>query len=518
MSPLPPQIFIPPVPTLLLLLSAGIIYYILSSIYVWHRLRAFNGPFVARFSYGWVAAAIASSQSGDWIFQVTRKYATAKSHTPTTVRVGPNDLLTTDIDFVRRMNGARSKYTRSNWYKLNALDPYHDNMFSIMETTEHDKVKAKVAAGYGGKEIPGLEGEIIDGMIFLLVHTLRNKYAVTRERKTPPMLDLASISQYFTLDTITKIAFGQAFGFLTSESDVHGYIQMILDIAPTITMSASIPYLAEIMSSKLVLSVMGPSPRDKKGVGKMMLLSKNLVSDRFGPDAKDVPDMMGSFIRHSLTKRECETEAIFQIVAGSDTTATAIRAIMLYVITTPRVYRRLQDEIDAGIKEGRISSPVITAAEGAEFGYLQAVIQEGLRLHPPFNGLNYKVVPPGGDYLDGVFVPAGTRIAPSHWAMMRNTSIFGEDADLFRPERWIEADPDKYAEMRKATDLCFGHGRWGCAGKVIAFMEMNKVFVELLRNFDFQLMNPTHPWRQVNYVLFMQRDMWVRVTARENKG
>lgn len=78
----------------------------------------------------------------------------------------------------------------------------------------------------------------------------------------------------------------------------------------------------------------------------------------------------GSFIRHGLTKRQCEVEALIQIIAGSDTTATTIRATMLYLLSTPRAYRALQAEIDAGIRSGRVSNPV-TNAEASELPYLQ---------------------------------------------------------------------------------------------------------------------------------------------------
>jgi cytochrome P450 len=61
------------------------------------------------------------------------------------------------------------------------------------------------------------------------------------------------------------------------------------------------------------------------------------------------------------------------MVAGSDTTATAIRATMLYIISTPRVYNTLQSEIDRGIKDGKISSP-ITNAEAMTLPYLQASV------------------------------------------------------------------------------------------------------------------------------------------------
>jgi cytochrome P450 len=89
------------------------------------------------------------------------------------------------------------------------------------------------------------------------------------------------------------------------------------------------------------------------------------------------------------------------------------------------------------------------------------------------------VVPPEGDTIDGKRVPGGTLVAPNFWTTGRNRAVFGADADVFRPERWLEAAAGERAEMRRVAELVFGYGRWGCAGKMIAFMELNKVFVEV---------------------------------------
>lgn len=63
--------------------------------------------------------------------------------------------------------------------------------------------------------------------------------------------------------------------------------------------------------------------------------------------------------------------------------------------------------------------------------------------------------------------------------MMRDTDVFGPDGDLFLPERFIDCDQDTMARRTKVVDLVFGHGRWLCLGKVMAWMELNKIFVEV---------------------------------------
>lgn len=64
-------------------------------------------------------------------------------------------------------------------------------------------------------------------------------------------------------------------------------------------------------------------------------------------------------------------------------------------------------------------------------------------------------------------------------AMLASTELFGEDANLFRPERFLEVDEAKRAEMQRNVELIFGTGRWMCAGKPVAHMELNKIFFEV---------------------------------------
>ena len=71
-----------------------------------------------------------------------------------------------------------------------------------------------------------------------------------------------------------------------------------------------------------------------------------------------------------MSRNECETEVLFQIIAGSDTTATAIRSTLLHILTAPRVYNALKSEIFAAIRAGQISDP-ITNEEAKTLPYLQ---------------------------------------------------------------------------------------------------------------------------------------------------
>lgn len=240
--------------------------YVVSSFRAWWRLREFNGPFLASFSYLWIARASLSGRMGERWTETEAKYGTG---TPSTVRIGPNELLTSDPDVIRRTSAARSKYTRSDWYKLSTIDPYEDAMLNVLDTAEHDKIKAQTAPGYAGRDNPGLESEV-DMILNLLTNKIRTKYAAAKPGDQKPMLDLATIAQYFTLDSISKIAFGEEFGLIEAERDIHRHMEVLNDVAPASVTISAVPYFRAIFGSNLVLKLIGPTPKDKKGMGRIM--------------------------------------------------------------------------------------------------------------------------------------------------------------------------------------------------------------------------------------------------------
>lgn len=399
-------------------------------------------------------------------------------------------------------------------------------MFGTCDTPWHDEIKARASAGYSGKEIPSLEGDV-DVVIEGLKGYFRERLGCSVGSKEEgiggegkgkgkgKLVDFAKAAQYFALDVAAKIGFGQEFGFLEADSDVNGYVQAMNMFALMATLISDVPWLRKLFLNDWLFKKIGPKHTDERGPGRIMGLAKEAVDERFENGVfKDQQDMLGSFLRHGITRTQCYAEATLQIIAGSDMTANVIRSTILYIITSPHVYHRLQSEIDAAVTSGRVSNPA-TYTETKALPYLQAILYEGLRMHPPTFSLLSKRVPPEGDTLCGMFVPGGTEIAQNSWSMLRDESIFGDDGDVFRPERFFEAEERKRAEMERVTDLAFGYGRWMCAGKYIALLEISKVVFELLREFDFQIVNAAAPWSARQYSVFLIEDMMIRVTERK---
>jgi cytochrome P450 len=146
-------------------------------------------------------------------------------------------------------------------------------------------------------------------------------------------------------------------------------------------------------------------------------------------------------------------------------------------------------EFKAALANGKVTRPVIRDAEARALPYLQACVKEGLRMYPPVTGLLAKAVPPEGATIDGKFVKGGTQISWNSWGMQRDKDIYGVDPEIFRPERWLlrdssDAEKRRVDRMTETVTLVFGYGRFGCLGRGVATMELNKGIIEVRHHFS----------------------------------
>ncbi|KFY37707.1 hypothetical protein V494_04641 [Pseudogymnoascus sp. VKM F-4513 (FW-928)] len=485
--------------------------YIAHSYKQYSKLSAFRGPPTSGWSNFWLVRAVMRQNTHIDFADVNQKYGPV-------ARIAPNKLVTSSPELLFRMSAARSLYTRSDWYAGLRLPPGQDNIFSTMDEKKHTRRRAQMADGYTGKTNAFLESTI-DSHVLNLVRLVRSKYLSSSAEFIP--MDMAKKAAFLTMDVITDIAFRQSFGNLVDDHDTHRYIQSTEEMLPVMITLTSIPALSAFFQFPWVAKLFSPNDKDATGVGKLIGIARKLVHERFTNKSAVDNDMMASFIAHGLSETDLVAESLLQILAGADTTATAIRATLLHLMTHPLAYNALQSEIDKYVQEGLISSPVVKDTEASKMKYLQAVIKEGLRIWPPVTGLLSKQSPAGGDEfeLDGqkYFIPEDTSVGYCAWGVHRNKEIFGPDADMFRPERWLTEDTSKLAVMNRTAELIWGYGKYQCLGRPVALMELNKVFVELLRNFDFELVDSTSPWKSANVGLWIQSELWVRVTEREDR-
>jgi len=128
-----------------------------------------------------------------------------------------------------------------------------------------------------------------------------------------------------------------------------------------------------------------------------------------------------------------------------------------HVLADRRVYRTLCDEIDAAVREGKIpATGNVSWSEGQSLEYFQACLREAMRVRPAVGVDIVRHVPPEGVELDGHFFKGGTTIAINGWALHRDKEGFGEDADDYRPERWLEDEERARIMDRYMVQVSYG--------------------------------------------------------------
>lgn len=227
------------------------------------------------------------------------------------VRIGPNHLLTSDPDIIRRMQAPRSPYRRSIWYSTFRFKPRADSVISVLAEDRHDELRKKMAAGYSGKEVPCMEDRI-DNQIQTWIDVIKEKYISTSQETRP--MDLGRAVQYFTLDIISDIAFSHPFGDITEDTDKFSYIKTTEDAIGPMTLLSIFPHVHRWIERSRLMDLLAPKAKDKTGLGPIVGLIEGIVSKRFDSPKEDRnQDMLDSFIRHGLKRDEVVSETILQV-------------------------------------------------------------------------------------------------------------------------------------------------------------------------------------------------------------
>jgi cytochrome P450 family 135 len=217
------------------------------------------------------------------------------------------------------------------------------------------------------------------------------------------------------------------------------------------------------------LLLIGPEKADRRRIFAHVLdpvdeiIAQVIADRRKHDDLEDRDDVLSMLLlaRHEdgtpMDGVELRDELVTLLVAGHETTATALAWALERLVRHPAALERLTEEVRAGA--------------GDE--YVDGVIRETLRLRPVIPFVGRKLSEP--QTIGAWDIPAGARVAPSIHLMHRREDIY-PDATAFRPERWLGERPNPY------TFLPFGGGVRRCLGASFAETEMRAVLGAIVRS------------------------------------
>ncbi|KAJ5691115.1 hypothetical protein N7488_011850 [Penicillium malachiteum] len=208
---------------------------------------------------------------------------------------------------------------------------------------------------------------------------------------------------------------------------------------------------------------------------KQMLKNFNLSpqkADRRLEKGTSRPDFMSAILKHGLSdekerfienqphmsREEIHSNAVFITIAGSETSASLLSGCVYYLCKNANVMAILTEEIRSTFSEDRD----ITSTKCSRLSYLNAVIEESLRWYPPLVTNLPKIIPEGGDTIDGNMIPGGVTVSTHHYASYHASANFALP-EKFIPERWL--GDTRFQDDKRDVVQPFSLGPRNCLGR-----------------------------------------------------
>ncbi|KAL4763024.1 cytochrome P450 [Aspergillus foveolatus] len=405
------------------------------------------------------------------------------------VRIAPKYFSISDPSAVEAVYGHGTKFIKSEWYEAWNVtpDPAQTNLFSERVSQRHAENRREVASMYSMSSLVAYE-TYVDNCIAVFKQRLDG---ISAQGRTVNMVHWL---QCYAFDVIGEITFGSRFGFLDAGNDVGGVMKSIEDGLAASSYLGLYPWIYPFY-----LRILGYLRQGLSYVNEFSLRHIQETRAAMKGSRKDLP---------SISDWDILAIVGANVGAGSDTTAISLSSSLYHLYRQPRCLAKLREEIESAGIGAEIPAFKSTQA----MPYLQAVLKEALRVHPGTRFPLFRVVPKGGHVLAGQFFPGGVNVGINSWVLHYDTNIYGADASIFRPERWLEADEQQLKTMEQ-NYMPFGIGSRTCLGKNISLLEMGMLVPVLVRDYDFDIQGE-RDLEARNRWFVKPVDFWVRVTRR----
>ncbi|KAA8516656.1 hypothetical protein F0562_016838 [Nyssa sinensis] len=188
-------------------------------------------------------------------------------------------------------------------------------------------------------------------------------------------------------------------------------------------------------------------------------------------DGKEGPD--------KISEKNVNIIILEMLIAGSETNSITIEWAMTELLRNPDLMRKVKDELDRVVGRKR----KVEESDMDELPYLQAVVKETLRLHPPLPLLLPRNTMEDINYM-GYLIPKNTQVLVNAWAIGRDPDSW-KDPLSFNPERFLGSNIDYKGQHFEL--IPFGSGRRICVGFSLAHRVVHLGLATLLQSFDWEL-------------------------------
>ncbi|KAJ6002943.1 hypothetical protein N7451_005490 [Penicillium sp. IBT 35674x] len=460
---------------------------------------------------------VASGQAHQEITRLHERYGPV-------VRVAPNELsFVTNGEAWKPIYGSRPGHGQKPKDALFYQETI-DNFPSIISSNDadHTRFRRSLSHAFSDSSLRGQE-PIIKGYVDLLIQRLHE--TINRGRIS---VDVVSWYNFTTFDIIGDLAFGEPFNCLQN-SNYHPWVSMIfagIKAGAIISLVRRVPYLEPLKRLFTPKKLMHARLDHQR-------LTKEKVQIRMGK-SNDRPDFFANILKQkdpskTFSEGELYSNADLLIIAGSETTATLLSGATYLLLRNPRAFAKLKEEVRGAFN----SDADVTLDACNQLAYLQACLNEALRMYPPVPVGLPRIIDAQGDTIDGHFVPGGTTVSVSHMATYYSEENF-KDAKHFIPERHL--DDHRFASDNKNALQPFSFGPRNCIGRKygplcvlavaktlltffffsLAYVEMRLILARMIINFEMELAEPGFDWiNQKVYKLWEKPPLMLKLIPRD---
>ncbi|KIV94857.1 hypothetical protein PV10_02581 [Exophiala mesophila] len=419
-------------------------------------LRNVPGPVYAKVTHLWLKKQVLSGRRLHYIHDLHKKYGPI-------VQIGPNEIDVSDPQMFKDVHRIGGGFLKDPWYQSFRQGDFHD-VFSMIDPKEHAERRRLFAPLWTNSALhKNWEPAVIEKVKLAVANIRRD--ALTGEA------DVFKWWTFMTTDVISHLSFGESLDILKQQSR-NRYIDDVEQAAKLGGIFSELPFLRYVVKFVPLRSVQDAIGADHRvsqyghvavvNAKSRSLSKENVFSKILAESEKD-----GS----TMSEAEVAFEASGFIVAGSGTTAVSLTYLVWAALSHPDVQSTLETEV-AKLPPDADDSLL------QELPFLNAVVDETLRLYGAAPGSLPRTCPPGGFQLGGHFIPEGTTVSSQAYTLHRNEDVY-HNAEKFNPSRFLDANGNFVPA--KSAYAPFGAGSRTCLGVHLARMELRHGAVEFFR-------------------------------------
>ncbi|KAI9168058.1 Cytochrome P450 monooxygenase BOA3 [Paramyrothecium foliicola] len=415
------------------------------------------------------------------------------------VRIAPNEVSFSSPSSWEDIYGFRQghkTFIKSDFYDGGSFADQVHSIVSERDPVEHGRMRKYLSHAFSDVSIKKQEGLIAENVDLLMsqLGSLGQK---------PEGINIVQWFNLATFDIIGSLAFGETFGGLSSQK-FHFWIDLVTKALRQGALADTMnrfPLAAFLFKTLMPQSVKKWSEDTRTHEAHTMaLIEKRLAK----PEPR--PDFLTRVVEQNqdISAVQLAAHASDFVTAGSETTATTLSCIAYYLLKEPRVEKKLKDEIRGAFNKYED----IKSQAAGRLPYLRAVCLEAMRIYAPLPFALPRVVPEGGDTVDGIMLPAGTIVSTNPMAAGLSSANWADPYE-FKPERWLEkSEGDRLDAVQP-----FSLGPRGCLGRNLAWTELATIVSKLYFTYDLELISKDVDWQRDSRMatLWVKPELRVRV-------